>query len=97
MASHVMMETPLVGWTDFHFRGLVLVGTSPEGREWSMGELVPSVGRPALLEQRQRVSRLVILDPDGSTLLEQQLRETIAQEAWPIVLDWVRDLGGTPR
>ena len=58
------------GWTDFHWRDLVLVATDPKGRAWSVGEIHRSTGKAPREPLNARVKRVVFLHPvDGEELL----------------------------
>jgi hypothetical protein len=94
-------ESTLEGWVDFHWRDLVLIGTSPVGVAWSLGEAVLRTGSgETWRDDNQRLQSAYLLGPTGSLLRiwsfdrpDWPNRPTV----WRRVCRAVVELGGTLR
>lgn len=74
---------PLAGWSGWRWSGLVLIGTSPEGREWSLGEVLASA----------RNSWALFVHPvTGRGLRRLGIQDV--EQGTRAVERWVRELGG---
>lgn len=59
-------QQPLLGWTDFHWRQLVLVGTNSRGQPFSMGEAIATPSRRRKNTDEQTLDRVELCGPTGN-------------------------------
>lgn len=76
---------PLVGWSGWRWAGLVLIGTSPEGREYSLGEV---------FKDRDDGGIYAVLNHPNGTTTPIEARVGTVQFARKTVMGWVEEHGG---